>query len=52
MVKMVLKIWENIASDFFNNAFNKAAIDNMNSLNTGNNFYNAILKTQKQRKLY
>ena len=43
--------WENIASDFFNNAFNKAAIDNMNrGLNTGNNFYNAILKTPRNKE--
>jgi predicted transcriptional regulator len=43
--------WENIASDFFNNAFNKAAIDNMNrGLNTGTNFYNAILKTPRNKE--
>ena len=43
--------WENIASDFFNSAFNKAAIDNMNrGLNTGNNFYNAILKTPRNKE--
>ena len=43
--------WENIASDFFKNAFNKAAIDNMNrGLNTGTNFYNAILKTPRNKE--
>tara|TARA_X000001388_G_C2231091_1_gene123175 strand:+ start:1244 stop:3271 length:2028 start_codon:yes stop_codon:yes gene_type:complete len=43
--------WQNIASDFFNSAFNKAAIDNMNrGLNTGNNFYNAILKTSRNKE--
>ena len=47
----VKNAWENIASDFFNNAFNKAAIDNMNrGLNTGNNFYNAILKTPRNKE--
>ena len=43
--------WENIASDFFNSAFNKASIDNMNrGLNVGNNFYNAILKTPRNKE--
>jgi hypothetical protein len=56
MVKAINKsgvkgAWENIASDFFNSAFNKAAIDNMNrGLNTGNNFYNAILKTPRNKE--
>lgn len=43
--------WQNIASDFFNSAFDRAAIDNMNrGLNTGNNFYNAILKTPRNKE--
>lgn len=43
--------WQNIASDFFNSAFDKAAIDNINrGLNTGNNFYNAILKTPRNKE--
>ena len=43
--------WQNIASDFFNTAFDKAAIDNINrGLNTGNNFYNAILKTPRNKE--
>jgi len=47
----VKNAWQNIASDFFNNAFDKAAIDNMNrGLNIGNNFYNAILKTPRNKE--
>ena len=47
----VKNVWKNIASDFFNNAFDKAAIDNMNrGLNVGNNFYNAILKTPRNKE--
>jgi len=43
--------WQNIASDFFNSAFDRAAIDNMNKgLNIGNNFYNAILKTPRNKE--